>query len=294
MEKPSNTPLEELNKVKGTLIDPLAVHLAESIVWLNLKEISTNSTELYPVAIIGKGSPILLLHGFDSCFMEYRRLVPYLGKKFKLIIPDMYGFGFCPRPKDGNFGATSIVKHLEQVIEALKITSSIGLVGASMGGGIAMKLARSPHVKINRVLLLSPAGVTGKETPIPPPLDALGVCFLKQRFVREDLCRKAFSNPNDAGLAEKQIASIHLNVPGWRSSLAAFARGGGIANCGLPIPPQPINILWGANDKILNDKLKKDCMDLLCCPSKEIDDCGHLPHIDKPQIVSDYCSQVFN
>ena len=286
MKKISTNPIEELNKVKATLIDPLAIQITESINWIYLKGISCNATDLYPIAIIGEGKPILLLHGFDSCFMEYRRLVPYLAKKFKLIIPDLFGFGFCPRPQNGNYGTNSIVQHLEQVLKTLDLSSGIGLIGASMGGGIAMKLARSQQAEINRLLLLSPAGLTGKSTPIPSPLDALGVCFLKQRFVREDLCKKAFSNPKDAGIAEKQIASIHLNVPGWRPSLAAFARSGGVANCGLPLPAQPISVLWGANDRILNNNLRKSCMDLLSCPSQEIQNCGHLPHIDKPDVVA--------
>lgn len=288
MEKVSTNPIDELNNIKTTLIDPLAITIAESVNWINIKGISSDSTELYPIAIIGEGRPILLLHGFDSCFMEFRRLVPFLSKKFKLIIPDLYGFGFCPRPLNGSYCTNSIVKHLQQVLETLNLSSDIGLIGASMGGGVAMELARSRQAVINKVLLLSPAGLTGRPTPIPSPLDALGVCFLKQNFVREDLCKKAFSNPNDAGIAEKQIASIHLNVPGWRSSLAAFARGGGVASCGLPLPPQPISVLWGANDRILNRKLRKSCMDLLACPSKEIQDCGHLPHIDKPDIVASY------
>ena len=123
MQKISTNPIEELSKVKTTLIDPLAIQIAESITWIYLKGISCNSTDLYPIAIIGEGKPILLLHGFDSCFMEYRRLVPYLAKKFKLIIPDLFGFGFCPRPQNGNYGTNSIVQHLEQVLKTLDLSS---------------------------------------------------------------------------------------------------------------------------------------------------------------------------
>ncbi len=277
---------EELNRIKECLIDPLAIELTNSVNWLKIKELSRDESDLYPITIIGDGKPVILLHGFDSCFMEFRRLSPHLKGKYKLIIPDLFGFGFCPRPKEISYGINSIIYHLEKTLETLNINSSIGLIGASMGGGIAMKFARSTKFNIQRILLLSPAGLIGKPTPIPPPFNTLGACFLKQPFVREGLCKQSFANPKDVGEQEKQIASIHLNVPGWSRSLAAFARDGGVANCALPLPKQPLNIIWGKDDRILNQKLRAECIELVKCEHEEIDNCGHLPHIDKPELVA--------
>mgnify|MGYP001189916846 CR=1 FL=1 len=70
--------------------------------------------------IAKKGKPILLLHGFDSCFMEFRRLAPFLINKYQLIIPDLFGFGFCPRPKNANYDKSSIISHLTKLINELK------------------------------------------------------------------------------------------------------------------------------------------------------------------------------
>ena len=50
------------------------------------------------MAVLGQGAPLLLLHGFDSSFLEYRRLAPLLADRFQLFIPDLFGFGFSPRP----------------------------------------------------------------------------------------------------------------------------------------------------------------------------------------------------
>ncbi|KGG13950.1 putative alpha/beta hydrolase [Prochlorococcus marinus str. LG] len=283
----SNT-FMELNKVKNSLIDPLAVKLTESVNWLYIDGVSENTSDVYPISIIGEGPPILLLHGFDSCFMEYRRLAPYLNGRFKLIIPDLYGFGFCPRPKKETYGIKPIINHLIKLLKTLKYTSGVGLIGASMGGGIALQFAREYPSIINKILLLSPAGILGEPKPIPPPLDSLGACFLKQSFVRTMLCKQAFSNPIHAGKAEIQIASIHTNVPGWKRSLAAFAREGGIANCGLPLPEQPLSIIWGENDRILSKALRNNCIELLNCSHKRLEKCGHLPHIDKPDLVASH------
>jgi len=276
-----------LNQLKQGLLDPLAIELIESLGWFNLEGLSTKNSDLYPIAITGEGPPLLLLHGFDSSFLEYRRLAPLLKKHHKIFIPDLFGFGFCPRPSQKNYNQESIIFHLNKVLDILPNSSNIGLIGASMGGAVAMELARQRPEKINRLLLLAPAGLTGRPMPVPPLLDHFGVWFLKQPNIRKSLCRQAFADPKKSvGKAEDQIASLHLNVPGWGRSLAAFARSGGIANCGMPIPNQPLHVIWGDNDRILRPQQKKEAVQLLGNNVEEIKNCGHLPHLDQPKFVA--------
>ena len=276
-----------LNNLKGTLLDPLAKDLADKVEWWELKGVSRNNSDLYPVAIAGKGPPIILLHGFDSSFLEFRRLVPLLIQHHQIIIPDLFGFGFCPRPEKALYGTEALIFHLTEVLACLPKESKIGVIGASMGGAIAMRLARRHPQRINRLLLLSPAGLTGKAIKVPSPFDQLGVWFLSRPKVRKGLCRQAFADPAaSVGAPEEQIASLHLNVPGWGRSLAAFARTGGVANCGAPKPSQPIQVLWGANDRILQGSQKKECIELIGSNFEELTQCGHLPHLDQAEIVA--------
>ena len=281
------TPKEVLDTLKETIIDPLALQLMEKVQWHYLDSISTNTRDLYPIAIIGEGNPLLMLHGFDSCFLEFRRLVPLLKEKNKLIIPDLYGFGFCPRPNRNNYGLEVLLIHLTKVIKSLSIKEPIGVIGASMGGAIALELAKRNPNEINRLLLLSPAGLVGKKINIPWPINQLGVSFLKQPYVRRSLCNQAFANPKESvGKKEEQIASIHLNVPGWHRSLSSFARNGGVSVCTKSLPPQRIEVIWGAQDKIIKRKDRLKTMNKLQKDINEIEDCGHLPHLDKPEFVA--------
>ncbi|WP_269622782.1 alpha/beta fold hydrolase [Prochlorococcus marinus] len=291
--KELTTSKNELNKIEKELLDPLAVNLTKCVKWAYLDGLSDSKSELYPIAVVGEGKPLLLLHGFDSCFLEFRRLTPLLKDKFMLIIPDLFGFGFCPRPKHTEYGIDSIITHLKKILEVLNINSNVSLVGASMGGGIAIKLAREIPKTINKLLLLSPAGLTDPPSPIYPPFDLLGACFLKQAFVRKQLCKQAFANPKDVSAPELQIASIHTNMPGWKESLAAFARKGGISNCGLPLPKQSTKIIWGEEDRILTKSSRDKCIKLLNCSHESIPQCGHLPHIDSPYLVAKYCLEEF-
>tara|TARA_Y100001968_G_C19311756_1_gene694555 strand:+ start:236 stop:1114 length:879 start_codon:yes stop_codon:yes gene_type:complete len=281
---------EQLNKQKNNILDPLAAKLIDQVKWIHLKDFSNKDTELYPVAITGKGPAILLIHGFDSCFLEFRRLVPLLKDKYKLIIPDLYGFGFCPRPNTDNYGLESIIQHLIKILDEFSVECPLGVIGASMGGSVALELARQRPKKIKRLLLLSPAGLCTNSRKIPWPLNQFGVWFLKQSCVRKSLCRQAFANPLESvGPKEEQIASIHLRVPGWHNSLASFARNGGVSNRGKPLPSLPIDVLWGAEDRIIKPIERKKSMLLFNKNLNEIKKCGHLPHLDKANIVAENC-----
>jgi pimeloyl-ACP methyl ester carboxylesterase len=108
------------------------------------------------------------------------------------------------------------------------------------------------------------------------------------------LCRQAFADPEaSVGPAEEQIASLHLQVPGWADALAAFARSGGFAGCGSPLPPQPLHVIWGAEDRILRPRLKQAVLNLLEQPVETFEACGHLPHLDHPQRVADRALALF-
>jgi len=92
-------------------------------------------------------------------------------------------------------------------------TETVELIGASMGGSVAVELARRCPDRIGRLLLLAPAGLTGRSMPLPRGLDQLGVWFLSRPGVRRGRCRQAFAEPGP--------------------SLASFARSGGFAGAAV-------------------------------------------------------------
>jgi pimeloyl-ACP methyl ester carboxylesterase len=277
-----------LAEAARSLIDPQGRALAAAVQWWELAGLEGR----WPVALLGQGPPLLLLHGFDSSLLEFRRLAPLLAAHSTLVIPDLYGFGFCPRPTHGSYNPAGVLAHLEALLEAvanrIDPAAPVGLIGASMGGSVAVELARRRPERIERLLLLAPAGLTGRPMPLPPLLDGLGVRFLALPGVRRGLVRTAFADPaTSVGPAEEQIASLPLSVPGWGMALARFARSGGFAGCGDPLPPQPLQVLWGANDRILRPAQKRAAQALLGERLRELENCGHLPHLDQPQRVAE-------
>ena len=291
-KKLSDSNIEFFESAKTSLLDPLGLYLANDVKWIKLNE-DWNSLE-FPVVIGGKGQPILLLHGFDSSFLEFRRIYQELKRNFQVIIPDLLGFGFTPRCATNEYNPSQIISYLIDIIETLKITKNLKIIGASMGGSIALKLAFEIPNTIDKIILLSPAGLFGEPKNIPFPLNQIGASFLGLRQVRKSLCRQAFAYPDKCvGEMEEQIASIHLGCKGWRNSLASFAKSGGFAGSHKYIQNFSIKTLCGENDRILGKKEIKNIKGIEKLNFVGLQNCGHLPHVDLPALSSKVINDYF-
>ena len=297
MNKNHSEKLSELNidffkSAKMSLLDPLGLYLANDVKWIKLNR-NWNSSS-FPVVIGGEGQPLLLLHGFDSSFLEFRRIYQSLKKNFKVFIPDLLGFGFSPRCATNEYNPSKIISYLVDLLETLKITNNLKIIGASMGGSTALKFAFENKDCIEKILLLSPAGLFGEPKNIPFPLNQIGASFLGLPQVRKSLCRQAFAYPDECvGKMEEQIASIHLGCKGWRNSLASFAKSGGFAGTNKYIQNIPIKTICGENDRILGKKEIKNIKNIEKLNFVGLQNCGHLPHIDLPSLSSKIINDYF-
>ena len=156
-----------------------------------------------------------------------------------------------------------------------------------MGGSTALKLSFEIPDLIDKIILLSPAGLFGEPKSIPFPFNQIGASFLGSQKVRKSLCRQAFAFPDKCvGEMEEQIASIHLGCKGWRNSLASFAKSGGFAGTQKYIQNIPIKSVCGENDRILGKKEIKNIRNIDKLNFISLQNCGHLPHVDLPSLSS--------
>ena len=291
-EQLSDLNIDFFESAKNSLLDPLGLYLANDVQWIKLNE-NWNSLK-FPVVIGGKGQPILLLHGFDSSFLEFRRIYQTLKRDFQVIIPDLLGFGFSPRCATYEYNPSKIVLYLIDLLNTLQITENLKIIGASMGGSTALKLSFKIPDSIDKIILLSPAGLFGEPKSIPFPLNQLGASFLGLQQVRKSLCRQAFAFPDECvGEMEEQIASIHLGCKGWRNSLASFAKSGGFAGTQKYIQNIPIKAVCGENDRILGKKEIKNIRKIDKLNFIGLQNCGHLPHVDLPSLSSKIIKDYF-
>ena len=288
----SDLNVDFFESAKMSLLDPLGLYLANDVKWIKLNKNWNYSR--FPVVIGGKGKPLLLLHGFDSSFLEFRRIYQSLKRNFQVIIPDLLGFGFSPRCATNEYNPSKIISYLVDLLETLKITNNLKIIGASMGGSTALKFAFENKDCIEKILLLSPAGLFGEPKNIPFPLNHIGASFLGLPQVRKSLCRNAFAYPDECvGEMEEQIASIHLGCKGWRNSLASFAKSGGFAGTNKYIQNFSIKTICGENDRILGKKEIKNIKKIKKLNFVGLQNCGHLPHIDLPSLSSKIIHDYF-
>ena len=122
-----------------------------------------------------------------------------------------------------------------------------------------------------------------------PPLDYLATEFLRNSRVRGSISNasyydKSFNNP-DARLC----ASLHLDSPGWSQALISFTKSGGYHSFldKLSAIKPPTLILWGKNDQILGTKdAKKFQQSIDNSKLVWIENCGHVPHLEKSQTTA--------
>jgi pimeloyl-ACP methyl ester carboxylesterase len=241
----------------------------------------------------GQGQPpILLLHGFDSSVLEFRRLLPLLAAQTQAWAVDLLGFGFTERPDNLEISTLAIRQHLYHFWETT-IQQPVILVGASMGGAAAIDFALTFPEIVNKLVLIDSAGYRSGPALGKALIQPLGHWatekFLRKPSVRQKISEKAYFDPRFASPDAQRCAALHLDCPNWSKALISFTRSGGYRSVRSHLShlQLPTLILWGAADRILGTK-DAECFRKAIPQSKLIwiPDCGHVPHLEKPDAIA--------
>jgi pimeloyl-ACP methyl ester carboxylesterase len=287
-------PASFLPKSIAQLTESTSIALAENI---QQEAIATPlSPEPIATAFVRQGSgntPILLIHGFDSSLFEYRRLLPLLAENNETWAVDLLGFGFTERLAGLPFSARAIGTHLYYSWKTL-ISQPVILVGASMGGAAAIDFTLNHPELVKKLVLIDSAGfavTANKGKFLVPPLGYLATSFLRNPKVRQNISVNAYFDKTFASVDARNCAALHLEMPNWSQALIAFTKSGGYAGFGEKLSQiqQETLILWGRQDRILGTGDAQKFARAI--PNSQliwIPDCGHVPHLEKPQIVAQY------
>ena len=105
----------------------------------------------------GDGEPLVLLHGLGADRGTFDEVARFLTNRYRVIIPDLLGFGDSDKPLDADYGIDAQAERLDHFLAALGL-ERIHLGGNSMGGWIAAAYAARYPGKVASLWLLAAAG----------------------------------------------------------------------------------------------------------------------------------------
>ena len=216
------------------------------------------------VAETGNGPAVVLLHGGGpgaSGISNYTRNIEPLAEHFRVIVPDMPGYGRSTKGIDQRDPFGDLAGGVRGLLDELGLHSA-HLVGNSYGGSAALRLALETPNRVGRLVLMGPGGV-GTTRALPTPgLQKLLAYYggdgpsrsKLEEFIRGYLVHDGNAIPSEA-IEERYQASIDPELvadPPLRrpSSLRTLLRMDLTRDRRLSQLRTPTLAIWGAEDKV--------------------------------------------
>ncbi len=168
----------------------------------------------------GHGPVVLLIHGSGpgvSAWANWRLTIPALSGSYRVIAPDMVGFGFSDRPAGVEYRKETWIAQAIGLLDALGIEKA-HVVGNSFGGAIALAMAIRHPERVGRLALM---GAVGVPFPITPGLDAVWGYEPSFEAMRKLLDIFAY----DRSLVNDELADLRYRAsirPGFQESFSAM------------------------------------------------------------------------
>lgn len=109
----------------------------------------------------GDGHAVLMLHGSGAGvtgWANWRGLIPEMSPQYRVIAPDLVGFGYTETPADFEFDfMESWIDQVFALLDGLGVEKT-HVLGNSFGGSLALWLARRQPERFGRLVLMGPGG----------------------------------------------------------------------------------------------------------------------------------------
>jgi 2-hydroxymuconate-semialdehyde hydrolase len=251
---------------------------------------------------MGEGPPVLLIHGSGpgvTGWANWRLTIPALADRFRVLAPDMVGFGYTGRPTDVQYNMDTWVSHIIGFMDALGIERA-HVVGNSFGGGLALALAIRAPQRVNRLVLMGSAGVS---FPITDGLDRVWGYTPSLNNMRGLLDVFAFNRNlvNDELARMRYEASIRPGFQEAFSRMFPAPRQRGVDGLASPESairelPHQVMVVHGREDKVIPLASSYKLFDLI--PRSQLHvfgECGHWTQIEHAarfnRLVGDFFSE---
>ncbi len=251
-----------------------------------------------------KGRPVvLLIHGLGDEADSFRHLFPFLVRDFRLLAPDLPGFGRSETPGKTSFRLC--VDAVASILETEGIEGAI-VLGSSLGASIAQNLALRQPTRVGALLLED--GGSPAPNRAASSLLAMALPFFGERryqgFRENGEAAIASLAPYYAdweALPEEDRKFLALRVLGrvksetqgraylslLRSTIATMATSSASFARQLRYWRKPLTVVWGAEDRIVpQDSGRAIAGRVSGGEFRLVEGAGHLPHQERPAALA--------
>ncbi len=283
--------------------------------WIVIDGQPVNTIELGPEAEPAQETerqPLVFVHGLSGCWANWLEQLPVLAREHRVVTLDLPGFGYSPMPNSGTeISISGYARLLDRLLGELQIDAAT-LVGNSMGGFIAAELAIAFPQRVERLVLVSAAGVSTTGHPGPtraaPVLRRLETALTaggawvasksdtlaRRARLRDALLNVVARHPSrlPAALAAEQLRGA--GKPGFLQALQAVLDYD--VRERLPEIACPTLIVWGERDRLITVRDADVFAELIPDSRKVIfADTGHMAMLERPaafnSLLSDFLAE---
>ena len=179
-----------------------------------------------------KGPTLLLLHGLGASSFSWRHNLTPLARHFQVLSVDLPGHGRSPAPLSADYHQEALARGIMDFLQRRGIRKA-AVAGNSLGGGLALMLARDYPERVEALILLAPAVALRRVPWLFYPLRLPGLGLMAAALLGPWIIPLALR------LALRRICR-QLQVPPWSEIEALLSK-----------IYQPTAIVWGEEDRIL-------------------------------------------
>lgn len=242
---------------------------------------------------IGTGDPILLLHGSGpgvSAWANWRLTIGALSGEFRLLAPDLAGFGYSVCPENMLHTRQSWLDQVVSFLDVLGVERA-HVIGNSFGGSMALALAINHPQRVSKLILMGSVGVPfeitegldavwGYEPSFENMRNIMRIFAYDQSLVGEELVRMRYEASQRPGMQEAYSRMFPAPRQRWVDAMAH-------SETEIRALPHQTLLVHGRDDKVIPLSTSLTMMQwIVNCQLHVFGRCGHWTQIEHARAFS--------